>query len=150
MAITYQVEKYHEICDEIHVMWREHWEEVYFDKDIIKFNPDYDKFKLLSESDILHTVTVRENGEVIGYHISLIYPHIHSKSSLTCFTDMFFVRKDKRKGLIGIKLLKFVEQSLKGKGIQKIYMGSKSHIDISIILERLGYTYIEKLYTKVI
>ena len=59
-------------------------------------------------------------------------------------------KKEKRKGFVGIKLLKFMEESLKAKGVQKIYMGHKLHINLTPILERLGYKQIEKLFTKVI
>ena len=64
--------------------------------------------------------------------------------------SIFFIKKEKRKGFVGIKLLKFMEESLKAKGVQKIYMGHKLHINLTPILERLGYKQIEKLFTKVI
>jgi predicted acetyltransferase len=150
MAITYQVEKLENMLPEIKLLLDAHWEEVALDKDVIKLNPDYDKYLELSYKDILHCVTVREDGQMVGYHLSFIMPHLHYKDSLTAFTDIFFLRKDKRKGTIGIKLLKFMEQSLKEKNVQKIYMGTKLHIDISPILTHLGYRQIEKSFAKVI
>jgi hypothetical protein len=148
--VTYQVEKFEDIYLDIQQIFDDHWEEVALDKESIKLNPDYDKYILLSKTGILHMVTAREYGKIIGYHISVIYPHIHYKDSLTCFTDIFFVVKEKRKGFTGIKLLKFMEESVKAKGVQKIYMGTKLHIDISLLLERLNYKQIEKIFTKVI
>jgi len=148
--ITYQVEEARDIVDEIKVLLTDHWEEVALDKSVIKLNPDYDRYVKMGEEGTLHIVTVREDNELVGYHLSFIMPHIHYKDSMTAFTDIFFLRKDKRKGTVGIKLLKFMEQSLKARGIQKIYMGTKTHIDISVILEHLGYKHIEKIYTKVI
>lgn len=148
--ITYQVEKYHEVDKEIHALWYEHWEEVALNKDVIPLDPDYETYTKLSLANILHLVTVREDGNVIGYHIALVYPHMHYKSSLTCFTDIFFIKKEKRKGFVGIKLLKFMEESVKERGVQKIYMGCKLHIDIGPVLEHLGYKQIEKIFTKVI
>ena len=46
--------------------------------------------------------------------------------------------------------LKYMEQSLKEIGVQKIYMGTKLHMDISPILTHLGYKQIEKSFAKVI
>jgi N-acetylglutamate synthase-like GNAT family acetyltransferase len=148
--ITYQVEKYHEIKEEIHALWQSHWEEVALDKAAIPLEPNYEMYQQLSEMEVLHLVTVREDGNVIGYHISMIHGHLHYKSSKTCFTDIFFVVKEKRKGFVGIKLLKFMEQSVKDLGVQKIYMGCKTHIDITPVLEHLGYKHIEKIFTKVL
>jgi hypothetical protein len=148
--VTYQVEKFEDIYLDIQQIFDDHWEEVALDKEAIKLNPDYDKYITLSKTGILHMVTAREDGNIIGYHISVIYPHIHYKDSLTCFTDIFFIVKEKRKGFTGIKLLKFMEESVKAKGVQKIYMGTKLHIDISLLLERLNYKQIEKIFTKVI
>ena len=148
--VTYQIEKFEDIYLDIQQIFDDHWEEVALDKEAIKLNPDYDKYIMLSKTDILHMVTAREDNKIIGYHISVIYPHIHYKDSLTCFTDIFFIVKEKRKGFTGIKLLKFMEESVKAKGVQKIYMGTKLHIDISLLLERLNYKQIEKIFTKVI
>lgn len=150
MAITYQVEKYHEICDEIHKLWQEQWEELSFDQEVIKLDPDYEKFKVLSESGITHLVTVRENGVVVGYHHSFIYNHLHFKTSLTCFTDMFFIKKENRKGFIGINFLKFIEKSIKDLGVKKIYISHTVHINLEPILKRLKYQKIETSYSKLI
>lgn len=148
--IKYQVEKFHEIQDEITIFWREHWEETYTDKEVSVFNPDYEKYASLSRINLLHLVTVRENDKIIGYYLSILSPSLHSKNVLTCYSDMFYIIKEKRKGFVGINLFKFLEQSLKEIGVRKIYTGIKTHIDIGPILSRLGYKFIEKLYIKAI
>jgi len=148
--ISFQVEKARDAILEIKEILHEHWEEIALDKEVIKLNPDYNKYLDLADKDILHIVTAREDGVLIGYHISLVFPHMHYIDSLTAFTDIFFLKKEKRQGSTGIKLLKAMEQSLKERNVQKIYMGTKIHLDISPILNRLGYTQIEKIFTKVI
>ena len=66
-----------------------------------KNNPDYDKYLEMDKAGITHTVTAREDGKIIGYHVSFIMPHLHYKQSKTCFTDIYFISKEHRKGFVG-------------------------------------------------
>lgn len=150
--ILYNEEHWCDIEYELKQLFSDHWEEIARDKEIIKLNPDYKKYQALDKAGVLQVVTVRtsEEQELVGYHVSLIHSHLHYSDSLTAFTDIFFLKQEYRKGRTGIKLFQFVEKCLKQKGVQKIYMGTKLHLDISNILEYLGYTPIEKIYTKLI
>lgn len=147
-APVYQVEDYLEVIHELKALYPEHWEEVALDKDAIKLEPDYETYALLAKVKVLHLVTMRVDGELAGYHISLVHPHLHYLSSLTAFTDIFFVRKKNRVGLNGYRLLKFVRDSLFERGVQKIYMGEKDHIPLGPVLKRLGFRPIERLWTQ--
>ena len=148
--ITYQVEQYNSAIDEMKELYLDHWEEIAGDKDIIKLNPNYELYTQMAKLGFIHLVTVRDEECLVGYHLSLVYPHMHYKDSLTAFTDIFFLKKEYRKGRIGINLFKYMEHSLRAKGVQKIYMGTKLKHDIGNLLERLGYTPIERLYTKIL
>jgi GNAT superfamily N-acetyltransferase len=150
MNITYQVEKFNDIIAEFEEIWPIHWEEIALDKDVIKLNMDVDKYSLLANQNILLVVTARDEGKLIGYYYGLVHAHLHYKDSLTLFTDIFYILKDYRKGRIGYNLFKFVEATAKELKVQKIYMGCKLHLDLSRMLERLGYHQIEKIFTKVI
>jgi GNAT superfamily N-acetyltransferase len=147
--IEYAVEDWLEALPELRMLFNEHWEEIALDQDSIKLEPDYTTYANLAVSDALHLVTARADGLIVGYHLSIIKPHLHYKSSLTCFTDVFFLKKDYRKGVIGYKLIKFFRDSVKEKGVQKVYMGTKLHLDLGPLLERLGFTPIERIYSQV-
>jgi len=144
----YKVETLADCLEEIKVLFKEHWDEVA--DPLIPLNPDYDKYLEMDKAGITHTVTAREDGKIIGYHVSFIMPHLHYKQSKTCFTDIYFISKEHRKGFVGIRLFKFLEQSLREKNVQRIYMGTKLKLDIGPVLERLGYKPIERSYTKII
>lgn len=148
---AYQVEPYEQAIEGMRLLYQEHWEEVALDKGAIRLNPDYAKYSALAKAGILNVVTARVSGELIGYHISMVWPHIHYADSLTAFTDIFFLKREYRKGTgAGVRLLKFMEKSLRERGVQKIYMGTKLLHDIGPLLERLGYKAIERIYTKVL
>lgn len=147
--VQYAVEPYGDAIAEMRELYHEHWQEIALDKDEIKLEPDYAKYAALAAVNILHLVTARIDGKIIGYHMSLIYPHLHYKSSLTCFTDVFYVKPEFRLGMIGYNLLKFFRDSVKAKGVQKVYMNTKLSHDIDILLRRLGFKAIERVYTMV-
>jgi GNAT superfamily N-acetyltransferase len=157
--ITYQVEPFDTAFEEAQELLEQHWEEIALNKDKIKLAIDKDRYKHLYDSGILHIVTVRDAneqkwsydpGKLIGYHVSMIVPHLHYKNDLHGMTDIFFIHPDYRKGRIGIEMFKFVEKSLKERGVVKLMTAVKLHKDIGAIFERLGWTEIERLYSKYI
>lgn len=148
--MQYQVEKWADCKDEMAALWPLHWEEVANDRDKIKLDVWHEAYDALAESGELHIVTARVDGKIVGYHWSIVRPHLHYKSSLTAYTDIYFLKSENRKGMAGINLFKFVEQSLKERGVQKMYTASKKKMDKSSIFEFLGWTEAEKVYCKYI
>lgn len=145
--VHYAVEHYREAIRDIKPLYNEHWSEVALDQDIIKLNPDYKKYRLLADQGLMHCVTAREAGRLIGYYLAFVYPHLHYKDSITAFTDIFFMTKERRKGWAGYYLLKTARDTLKARGVQRIVLPMKNHIDIGPLLKRLGFEWIERTYT---
>ena len=148
--ITYQVENWDQVHEEMKHLWPLHWQEVAGDKDVIKLEPHYEMYEALNTQGQLHVVTARNLGKIIGYHISIVRPHLHYKSSLSSFTDVYYIHPDFRKGMVGVKLFKEVEKSLKQRGVQKMFTGTKLSLDMGRLFEHLGWKETERLYTKVI
>jgi hypothetical protein len=150
MALTFQVENWHDVKEEMSVLWPIHWEEIANDKERIKLDVWMEAYDLMSKMNQLHIVTVRNEGTIVGYHWSIVRPHLHYKNSLTAYTDIYFLLPAYRKGFTGVKLFKYVEETLKGIGVEKMYTASKTKSDKSSIFERLGWTRSEVVYTKYI
>lgn len=150
MSIGYAVESWEQCWQELQVHWGEHWKEVALDHETIALNPDLDTLHEMANNRMLHVVTVRDAGELVGYHVSIIRPHLHYRQSLSAFTDIYYLAPSHRKGLVGYRLFQFVEQSLKARGVQKMFTGTKLHLDVGPLFERLGWRETERLYTKVI
>lgn len=146
----FAVEPYGQTIAEMRELYREHWEEIAIDKDAIALEPDYESYADMDARGILHLVTARASGALVGYHLSMIRGHLHYKSSITCFTDIFYLKPAYRVGMTGYRMLKFFRDSVKSRGVQKIYMGTKLAHDIGPLLERLGFKPIERLYTMVL
>lgn len=150
MTATYAVENWFEALAEMQALWPLHWDEVAMDKESIPLDPDYQAYAALANSGSMHLLVARQAGKMIGYHVSVVRGHLHYKTSLSSFTDMYFIHPDYRKGMVGVKLFKEAEKTLKARGVQKMSIGTKVSLDMSRIFERLGWTETERLYTKFI
>lgn len=148
--ITLQVEAWSACFAEMSELWREHWEEVAINRDAIQLDPDLDQYATLESQGALHVVVARDRGQIVGYHISIVRPHLHYRNSLSAFTDVYFLRKSHRHGMTGVRLIKEAESTLAARGVQKMFTGTKKHLDMGPIFTRLGWTETETLYTKVL
>lgn len=135
--------------DEFEQLFPLHYEELCVTKEF-ELEPDYDAYRRVAQAGMLRCVTVRYDDELIGYVIFFISPHLHYKSCVTATEDIYFVRKDFRKGRVGIKLFQYAEQVLRHCGVQRIVMNTKVHLDNSKLFEYLGYKMTDKVFTKIL
>lgn len=152
MAVTYQQENFRAAWAEIQQLLNDHWREVALNHDDIPLDPDEERYFALCDSGALHLLTARSDGELVGYHISIISGHLHYRSTPHAFVDVYFLKKPYRRGMTGVRLIKEAEKSLKALGAKKIFTGTKLHDDLdrSKVFERLGYKLIEHMYAKLI
>lgn len=150
MPLDFQIEKLSQALPEMERLFAIHWNEVANDKDKIPLDMWIEQYQQLENWGQLHIITVRNTKELVGYHWSIIRPHLHYKHSLTAYTDGYYLHPAYRKGRNGVNLFKFAEKSLKEKGVKKMYTASKVNHDKSAIFESLGWTLAEKVYTKYI
>jgi GNAT superfamily N-acetyltransferase len=127
----------------------EHYDELCVTKQF-PFDPDWDMYKTMANAGMLRTITCRNDGELIGYIAFFIQPHPHYKSCKTAYEDVYFIKKEYRKGRVGIKLFQYAEQALKRIGVNRIIVHTKIHLDNSRLLNYLGYDLTDKVFTKVI
>ena len=147
--ITYQTEAYSDCIEELKQLYPAHYEELSVTKSV-PLEPNYEVYKNIETAGILKVVTCRNDKELIGYILFIVTPHLHYKSCITAVEDIYFVKKDYRRGRTGIKLFQFAEKYLKEQGVHRVIYGTKVHLDNSKLFEYLGYSFFEKLYSKMI
>lgn len=145
---TYQKERLPDIKDELAPLLSLHWEEIARHRDEIKLNVDWATYLELDALGILHITTARCDGRLIGYVINFVTPHLHYRDWVMANNDILFVHPDYRKGRVFLKLLNYTEQLLADRGVKNLYIHMKTAHDFSPILERLGYTEIERNFEK--
>lgn len=150
MTILFQVEKWRDTLPEMEPILVKHWHEIALGHDKVPLDIGRDKYQAMCDAGVLHIVTARDDGVLVGYHIAIISGHLHYIGTLHAITDVYFVLPEYRKGFTGIRLFKFVEVVMRSLGVKKLVTGTKLHLDIGRVLQRLGYAATETVYTKYI
>jgi len=150
--IEYQVENWSDMIEEGLALSypQRHWKEVAVNQDKVPLDLDLERYHQLESQKILHVVTVRDDGKLIGYHVSIISPHLHYKSTLHAMVDLYYLNPDYRRQGVGKGMFEFVEKKLVEIGVRKVYTGTKTHLSFRTLLESLGYKETEIMFTKVI
>jgi len=152
MAITYQVEPWEAYFPECQALWIKHWVEVALDQAQIPLDPDLERYQAYADAGQLFILTMRDEGKLVGYFTAILSGHLHYKSTLMAFVDLYLVDKPYRKGLTGVRLFREAERALRALGVRRIQTATKlhAHLDMSRLLTRLGYTHVEAAYHKLL
>jgi GNAT superfamily N-acetyltransferase len=137
------------VIPELEAIFPEHYEELCITKDY-PCEPDWDAYRRMSEAGLVRCITCRADKKLIGYIVFIITPHLHYKSCSTAIEDVYFVSKEYRKGRIGIRLFQYAEKVLKERGVNRIVMHTKVHLDNTKLFEYLDYKLTDKVFTKML
>ncbi len=142
--VVYALEDFASVINDIRPLLEKHWDEVALNKENIKLDPDYEKYKLIEKSGKLRIFTARINSKLVGYIVLFVGPHIHYKTKIWALSDIFWISPEIRGISIGSGLFKMVMRSLKKEGVHVLRITSKTaHPKAAIILEQNGFDHIE-------
>lgn len=148
--IRLEVVKLSDILEQIKPLLEAHYQEVAFSKDRIRFNPDYDKYLKLDEMGMLHCVCAFNGDSPVGYFFSFIQPNLHYQDHIYAANDVLYLDPSCRGRGVAESMFSFAEADLKKKGVSVITIHMKTHVPFDKLCEKLGYTYIERIYAKYI
>ena len=147
--ITFQVEKWASYYPDAEPLMPQHWREMAMDQDRIKLSLDVPKYEQMEHNGVLHILTARDDGMLVGYYLAFIFPHFHyADAGLMAFTDIYWLKPEYRKGPTGALLFIEAERSLKARGVTKAYNSCKIHQDHTALFERLGWIPTDICFTK--
>jgi len=147
--VTIQVDEF-ENFDDAAYLFETHWMETELDQEAMPVCVWKEAYEEMWSNGVLHIVSVRVDGSIVGYHVSSVQPHIHHSETIMGFTLAFYLHPKYRFSGTGIKLLKFVEKSLAERGVKKFYLTTKKEPDLSRLFEMLGYRADEVTFSKII
>ena len=110
-SIVYEDVDGFQFVDEFEKLFPLHYEELCVTKEF-PYEPNYEAYKKCANAGVLRCITCRADGELIGYIIFFVTPHLHYKSCMTATEDIYFLKKEYRKGRIGIRLFQYAEKVL--------------------------------------
>lgn len=148
--VTFAVEDWFEVKDQMAHLWPLHWAEVAVNKDVIQLDPDFDAYGAMANAGMLHIVVARKDGEIIGYHFNIVKGHLHYRKSLSAFCDIYYIAPEHRTGRTPLRLFQFVEKTLRERGVQKAFTGTKLSLDAGPLFEFMGWTETERTYIKIL
>jgi hypothetical protein len=127
-----------------------HYEELTLHKQVVKLDPDWDRYKSLADQKMITIITARDKGILIGYSLFFVNSHIHYKNNVMANNDVLYLHPDYRQGRTGLKLIRKCEQVLQEQQVDKIIWHVKYAKDFRQILYRLGYEDEDALVGKII
>ncbi len=148
--ITIKEEKLETCLEEMKPLLDKHWEEVSWYKDEVNFNPDYDKYYQIEKLGMLHVVTVRDDGELVGYNINFINAHLHYSDHKYAVNDIIFLSPEYRSGWNAKGMLDFTEECLKELGVSVVTVHMKTDHPFKSLMERTNFKQQEYIYSKFI
>jgi GNAT superfamily N-acetyltransferase len=95
---------------------------------------------------------LEHEGEIVGVLAGQVAPHFFNYENLFFHEMMWFVKPEFRHLGGGIMLYRACVKRCKERGIKRIVFGHTKHLhdEIKKTVERLGFTYLETHYEKVI
>jgi GNAT superfamily N-acetyltransferase len=129
-----------------------HWREIALDQDVIPLDMDWEAYAELDRLGILHCVTARnDTGTLVGYFLAFLRGHLHYRTSLTAFEDMFYLDPAYRSGWTGVRFFQAVEAAWRARGVERAAISYKLHFrqgKVGKLLAYLGWQATETNYTK--
>ena len=147
-----QVERWDTYYPETVPLWEQHYLEVANDQDVIPLAPNLAAYTAYDASGMLHIVTARAAGALVGYWTGIVGPHLHYATTLMAMTDMYYLLPDWRRGRNALRLFGTAHRTLKARGVVKVASGTKLHagLDMSKLFAFMGYHKTEHLFTRLL
>lgn len=151
--LSFQIEPFVKVAQELPPLFIRHYEELAENKDVYPLDPDWDKYFALDISGILRFVTVRSGNLLVGYISNLVSSHLHSKSTLVCEIEMFWLEPVYRYGWNGIRMFRYNDDYLKSLGVKLVHVSEKLRFrggKVGLVFKRLGYRIVETNWGRVL
>lgn len=146
--IKFQRESLASVRNEIVPLLERHWEEIAVNRDKIKLNPDWEIYEVLEAAGSLGIYTARSGKKLVGYFVVIAEKHIHYKDHIFAANDIIYLAPEYRKGMVGVRLIKYAEHDLKRLGVSVLTINTKVHKPFDSLLERIGFSLKERVYAK--
>lgn len=146
-------ERLTDITREILPLLKEHWRELALNQDTVILDPNWEQYFVYQELGILHVLTVRQHGDLVGYLWLLCGPHLHYASTKYANIDHYWLAPECRSGWLGVRLFreairKALELDAKIlHGAEKMHWKNARNRPVSWLFRRLGFTPIEYVWS---
>ena len=129
---------------------REHYAELVALKHVVEFDPHLDRYAMLEANNCMVNLGAYDGDKLVGYSTNVLGPHMDSQHLMCAHNTMFFLSKQYRKGLQGIRLLRATTAACKERGARYMLWRAKPDTSMHALLARMGHLHLETVYSEVI
>ena len=126
---------------------REHFEESAQHAGAVQIDPDYQRYIACNDIGTFRCWTARHEGRLVGYLGLWVETHPHFRRTLRACDDLYMLAPEFRRGFNGYNMFRSCFASLKASGVKMIMIHSQHSLDLSKLMERLGLTPAETLWS---
>lgn len=143
LGVVYGVEQFEDILDEVIPLWSRHWEVSAVDQEAVLLDPNIAAYRQMASAGILHIVTVRKDGRLIGYYFSVVMKRGLHYGVKEAHCDIYYVdTRDTPMAVLALYrgLFRHMEIEMRKLGVTRLITMTKQHADLSPLWESLGYS----------
>ncbi|MCR9245516.1 MAG: GNAT family N-acetyltransferase [bacterium] len=130
-------------------LFEEHAAEVSRTLHLAPVNFDRKRYERLEEIGALLVLAAwSHSGELVGYSVNTISPHLHYRDLIVAQNDVLFVRRNARASKIGLHLIQRTEELARERGARMCLWHAKEDTALERLLPRLGYDTHEITFAK--
>lgn len=138
--ITFAVEPLLDVQEAIISIMDEQQAEMGIYKDT-KADPNWNLYSMLYDLGHLMIFTIRKSGVLLGYAVFIIAQNPHYQTKMQAEHDLLWLAPSSRKGLLGVRFMKFILKTLREdeRMVEVIGFTSSEAYPIAPLLKRLGF-----------
>ena len=144
-SLTFKVEPLFVIAGELPSLFQQHWRELGRDQKEVPLDPNWEAMVSLNVQGLLHVMTARDDGKLVGYIFTLVGPHLHYKSTRHGNVDMYWMLPEYRQGWTALKFFNAHLDEMEKLKVRRvtiaenlIYKNARGR-RTRILFQRLGY-----------
>lgn len=149
MITTFQIEGWEQYYSDPRreVLWREHYAELEpSHQGRMAMGPNLEVYRALDRAGQLMVVVAREAGEMVGYTVTVIRPHMHYPT-LCGFEDAYYLTPSSRRGSVGYRLILETLKHQRKRGCRKTFWMTKEFASVAKLFQRLGMVKCDEVWT---
>lgn len=125
-----------------------HWNEAGTFRHALSLRPDHERYLALERAKVLHILTARRDGAIVGYFLLHVTKHPRDVTAKIGMDDAMFALPSVRRFLVGHKMRTMAMERCKELGADVIYFRHKADRQGDAWLKANGFEPIELVFGK--
>ena len=150
MPVTVQVEPFARCQPELEPLFERAYAEFGQFKDVLPLAPDYARYAALDEAGVIFLVTLRRDGQLVGYMITSVTIGLHHLMNRFAVMDIFYIDKPIRGRGYAFLVMDYVEVQLRNLNVDLwiVHYVRGNSAGLDRVLRKMGFSETEQSAAK--